>query len=120
MSCSHKFVATGYCVKCGDTLESIKAAGYDEAMRLLAEQSARVAELEADEKLYIANVSRLEEENTRWAEELHNAVSNSHDAIEERQERDSRIARAVAELEYTDRRATFHVKNAIAILKGQP
>jgi outer membrane murein-binding lipoprotein Lpp len=37
-----------------------------------------------------------------------------------RSEFKARIDRAVAELEYTDRRATFHVKNALAILKGQP
>lgn len=35
--CSHKFCDTGYCVKCGATLEAIKAAGYDEAMQLLAQ-----------------------------------------------------------------------------------
>lgn len=40
--CSHKFTDTGYCVKCGDTLEAIKAAGYDEAMALIVQLRAEL------------------------------------------------------------------------------
>ncbi len=95
MSCSHKFVDTDYCVKCGDTLESIKAAGYDEAMLFLEELTdevmtleARVAELEAAFKLSIRDVL----------------------------ERESRMARAEAELEYDPMKCH---QTALAILRGE-
>lgn len=63
------------------------------AMRAqLTEATALLQAAGADEQLYIANVTRLEEENTRWAGELHEAVSDLHDSIEKLQAAEAQIA----------------------------
>lgn len=57
--CSHKFVGPNACAHCGATVEQVKAAGYDEALKLLHEQSAEVARLrEENERVKLLNCIR--------------------------------------------------------------
>lgn len=57
--CSHKFVGPNACAHCGATMEQVKAAGYDEALRLLHEQSAEVARLREEANSFICNACQV-------------------------------------------------------------
>lgn len=105
-ACSHKFVGPNACAYCGATMEHVKAAAYDDALKLLHEQSAEVARLREDleacenaaAKLLVAERAAHEATKTELKDERDTVRANQHAADREYKRRLAAEQR-VAELE---------------------